>query len=187
MIDLAQSRGDSALREKLSSLGNLPAPPDEAARFTWIATVQQEMFKYGHAYHNCFGDDDLGSRIETLIAMSPAVDDEYFAMIAGDSDQLRRVQAMTASLAGWAAERDIGLRIDVPYVIFQGAFDWQTPTDLARIWFDKVDAPWKKWIEMPRSAHYVVPEEPGRMIVELHNSVLPATSGQVPRGAIVRT
>lgn len=185
LIKLAQDTSDAELEEKMVAAGSIPDESDEAARATWIMTVQMEMGLRGYSYHNAVGEN-FGDRFETALMMSPSVDAERFTAMVTDSTAQARVQEMTASLKGWEAKSDIGA-IEVPYVVMQGTYDWQTPTGLARIWFEQCDAPWKLWIEMERSAHFVVTEEPGRTVVELVTKVLPVTCGEVPPGAILRT
>lgn len=185
LIDLARETGDTDLEAAMIATGPFPPIEDEAARAMWIGTVQMAMGVRGYSYHNGAGPEGFGDRFETMLFMSPDVDNDRFAAMVSDTTAGDRVKEMTASIAGWSAAKDIG-SIEVPYVIFQGTYDWQTPTGLARIWFEQADAPWKLWIEMPNSGHFVAPEEPGRMIVELHNKVLPATRGEIPAGAILR-
>jgi pimeloyl-ACP methyl ester carboxylesterase len=129
--------------------------------------------------------ENFGERFNTALMMSPAVDADRFDMMTADTGLQGRVNEMTASLTGWDARTDIG-SLEVPYVIFHGTWDWQTPVDLARIWFEACDAPWKLWIDMEHSAHFVVTEEPAKTIVELVTKVLPVTRGEIPAGAIRR-
>ncbi len=184
LITLAKETGDKELEDKMVAAGTMPDEGDETARGAWIMAVQMEMGLRGYSYHNAQGEP-FGDRFDTAMVMSPSLEADRFTAMVTDTTAPQRVNEMTASLKGWDAITDIG-GIEVPYVIFQGTHDWQTPTGMARIWFEKCDAPWKLWIEMPHSAHFVVTEEPGRMIVELHNKVLPAVRGEIPAGAIVR-
>lgn len=184
LIALAQETCDAELEEKMVTAGTMPDESDETARSAWVTAVQMEMGLRGYSYHNAVGEN-FGERFNTALMMSRSVDADRFTAMTSDTGLQQRVQEMTASLKGWEAGSAIG-SIDVPYVVFQGTHDWQTPTGLARIWFQECDAPWKLWIEMPHSAHFVTTEEPGRFIVELHNKVLPVTRGEIPAGAIMR-
>ena len=49
--------------------------------------------------------------------------------------------------------------LKVPVIVTQGAHDYNTPTSLAKAWFDRLDAPFKKWIEFSESAHSPINEE----------------------------
>lgn len=184
LIKLAQETGDKELEDKMVTAGTMPDPSDEAARAAWVTTVQMEMGLRGYSYRNAVGEN-FGERFNTALMMSPAVDADRFDMMTADTGLQGRVNEMTASLTGWDARTDIG-SLEVPYVIFHGTWDWQTPVDLARIWFEACDAPWKLWIDMEHSAHFVVTEEPAKTIVELVTKVLPVTRGEIPAGAIRR-
>lgn len=59
------------------------------------------------------------------------------------------------------AQRLSGIRrLDVPVVITQGRHDYNTPSAIAREWFDALEAPAKKWIWFENSAHSPDIEEP---------------------------
>lgn len=50
----------------------------------------------------------------------------------------------------------------VPVYITQGRHDKTTPSELARAWFDALDAPSKEWFWFEESAHSPIKEEPER-------------------------
>lgn len=50
-------------------------------------------------------------------------------------------------------------RLDVPVYLFQGDHDKNTPTVLAREWFDALEAPYKEWVPFHESAHSPIKEE----------------------------
>ena len=68
---------------------------------------------------------------------------------------------------------DVGSSFDVPIVFFSGTHDWHTPTVLSDQWFDEISAPHKQLIHFKESCHYIVNEEPGKVLVALVNQVLP--------------
>ena len=51
-------------------------------------------------------------------------------------------------------------RLEVPIIVTQGEHDYNTPTAIARRWYDALDAPFKKWIAFDESAHSPIFEEP---------------------------
>ncbi len=63
----------------------------------------------------------------------------------------------------------------VPVFMFMGRHDQTTPTAPTAKWLDNVDAPLKKGIWFEHSAHLVMLEEPGKMLVTLLNEVRPLT------------
>ncbi len=52
--------------------------------------------------------------------------------------------------------------LDVPVYITQGRHDLNTPSELARAWFDALEAPKKEWIWFENSAHCPIREETER-------------------------
>ena len=50
--------------------------------------------------------------------------------------------------------------LDVPVFLFQGDHDQNTPTSMAKAWFDALDAPYKEYVPFHESAHSPIKEEP---------------------------
>ena len=50
-------------------------------------------------------------------------------------------------------------KLDVPVYLFQGDHDKNTPTVLAREWFEALDAPYKEYVPFHESAHSPINEE----------------------------
>ena len=75
-----------------------------------------------------------------------------------------------------ATRRD---RFEVPVIIIMGRHDLHTPYEAAKAYFDRIDAPRKKFITFERSAHMLFWEEPGRFLMTLVNEVLPLTGPPV--------
>ncbi len=80
-------------------------------------------------------------------------------------DALRRVMdVMAPDLVKYNALKEVP-KIPVPVVFVQGTDDNNTPTDLARSYFDKLEAPkGKTWVEFKDSAHMPMYEEPEKFI-----------------------
>jgi pimeloyl-ACP methyl ester carboxylesterase len=64
-------------------------------------------------------------------------------------------------------------RFDCPVVIFAGRHDTTTPSQVAAQWLTRVSAPSKRLIWFENSAHMMMVEEPGRMLLHLVQDVLP--------------
>lgn len=59
--------------------------------------------------------------------------------------------------------------LDMPVYITQGVHDENTPSSIAKAWFDELQAPHKEWIPFEKSAHSPIREEPelwGKIIRE---------------------
>lgn len=51
-------------------------------------------------------------------------------------------------------------KLDVPVIITQGRHDYNTPSVIAKKWFDELQSPNKQWIWFEESAHSPINEEP---------------------------
>ena len=184
LMDLARREGDDILLCKMTELGPRPTDGNEAIEL-WLATIGAEMTARGYSWRNSLGP--WHERMVALAKLSPTVSDEDLAAQADpDPNGLAYFREIRESLRGWTVEEAIGTRLEVPLIAMQGDWDWQTPTTLARAYFDTVDAPWKLWVPFHNSAHVVVAEEPGKMTVTLVNKVLPAVTGGRPQDAEAR-
>jgi pimeloyl-ACP methyl ester carboxylesterase len=63
----------------------------------------------------------------------------------------------------------------VPVILMMGRHDLHTPYEAAKVWFDRITSPNKKFITFERSSHYPMFEEPGRFLATLLSEVLPLT------------
>jgi len=68
--------------------------------------------------------------------------------------------------------RDV-IRLDCPIVVFAGEHDYATPTEVAKAWFDRLEAPSKRFIFFPEVAHMLQYEVPGKLLLHLVRDVLP--------------
>lgn len=64
-------------------------------------------------------------------------------------------------------------RLGCPVLIFAGRHDYTTASEPVRRWFDKLQAPSKRWVWFENSAHMIYAEEPGRVLVNLVQFALP--------------
>jgi pimeloyl-ACP methyl ester carboxylesterase len=60
-----------------------------------------------------------------------------------------------------------------PIVLFLGRHDLTTPSTVAAEWFGKIQAPKKKLVWFENSAHMMMVEEPGQMLLHLVQDVRP--------------
>ena len=66
-------------------------------------------------------------------------------------------------------------------LIFAGRYDYTTPSEVARRWWEKLSAPDKRFVWFENSAHMMWGEEPGRVLVHLVQDARPlaAAAGDV--------
>lgn len=60
-------------------------------------------------------------------------------------------------------------KLQVPVYLFQGDHDQNTPTVLAKAWFDNLEAPYKEYVPFHESGHSPIKEEDelwGKTLVE---------------------
>jgi len=68
-------------------------------------------------------------------------------------------------------------RFECPVFIFAGAEDRTTPQTLAKEFFDRIQAPQKKFYKVEGAAHYVVSERPGIFLLDLARDIRPLSDG----------
>lgn len=64
-------------------------------------------------------------------------------------------------------------RLRCPLLIFAGRYDYTTPSEPVRRWFERIEAPSKRWVWFENSAHMMYAEEPGRVLMHLVQDALP--------------
>jgi pimeloyl-ACP methyl ester carboxylesterase len=64
-------------------------------------------------------------------------------------------------------------RLGCPVLIFAGRHDYTTPSEPVQRWFNRLEAPSKRWVWFENSAHMMYAEEPGRVLVNLVQFALP--------------
>jgi pimeloyl-ACP methyl ester carboxylesterase len=69
--------------------------------------------------------------------------------------------------------RKLGLKFDVPFFIFEGEADSITPPDLAKAYFDSVQAPVKGFVVFKEVGHSAVLTRPDAFLAELLRRVRP--------------
>jgi pimeloyl-ACP methyl ester carboxylesterase len=68
-------------------------------------------------------------------------------------------------------------KLNCPVLMFAGRYDYTTPSALVKRWFDKVQAPSKRFVWFENSAHMIYEEEPGRFLVHLVQDARPLATG----------
>lgn len=185
LIAEADKRGDTKEAARLRALGS---PADAKDMIGW-ARAFGVGFPDPNTWHNIKGEGDgWGRRMQVLKDISPDLPAAEKATMdaaqaADPSGGFERYKEAMTPVLPWDADRDVGTRFKVPIVVMQGAHDWQTWTPLAKAYFGRICAPYKKFVEFPHAAHVLNLEQPGLSVVSLVNDVLPAVSGKVPIGA----
>lgn len=174
LMEEARQKGDIDTLAQMERLG----PPPKSGEFDelrdWI--LQIPIKETGHSWHS---DDGSSLAFPMMALFSPTAElSDTAALLLPDATYEANMRDVFRSARGWTAQGSVGNELKVPWIVMQGSHDWQTPTHMARSYFDRVCAPWKKWIEFRNSAHQVPLEEPGRTMAALVSDVLPATDGR---------
>ncbi|MEI9885080.1 MAG: alpha/beta hydrolase [Rhizomicrobium sp.] len=85
-------------------------------------------------------------------------------------------EALYRELLGYDA-RKLGPRFDVPMFVFNGDRDLTTPHDLAKAWFDGIEAPHKEFVLLEGGGHSALMTMPDRFLRELNARVRPLAAG----------
>jgi pimeloyl-ACP methyl ester carboxylesterase len=72
-------------------------------------------------------------------------------------------------------------KLDCPLLVFAGRHDRSVNSYVAHEWFDRVQAPQKRFVWFEHSAHEIMTEEPGKLLVTLvaHARPIAAAAGDV--------
>lgn len=85
-------------------------------------------------------------------------------------------EALYRELLGYDA-RKLGPHFEVPMFVFNGDRDLTTPADLAKTWFDGIDAPHKEFVLLKGGGHSAVMTMPDQFLRELNTRVRPLAAG----------
>lgn len=68
----------------------------------------------------------------------------------------------------------------VPVVLMMGRYDLQTPYTMAKDYFERLQAPVRRFVTFERGGHFPMLEQPGKFLKSLLDEVLPLTEGAAP-------
>lgn len=166
VLDLARRAGDTAGVRELEALGPYPGPTFDARR---ALAVRRWVRRYDGGW---YGKPDF---------------DLYFSLNEWGAAYTEAEAERVNDAMGWAERRLVGgpglvpntgpVRFPVPVVFMMGRYDLHTPYPTSRAYFDRIEAPSKKFVTFERSAHMIMFEEPGRFLMTLVNDVLPLAGG----------
>lgn len=142
-----------------------------------FATERRWVREFGGAAHG------LGNRETLLLFGLPLLRFPAYTMV----QKMRYLQAEAFSMNALEEAMlrfDLAgkiRRVDLPVFFFQGRYDQQTVTSVARDYFDELEAPHKEFILFEESAHLVPYEEPDRFEQVLVERVRPLRAEPPPQ------
>jgi proline iminopeptidase len=156
----ASRRGESAIQERLATLGR--PPYDRWEDDLTLATLERSLFSY----------PEFDGRTEMTATIWAAENSLMDALAA-----VRGLLDTYALLYPQLQEIDLRAEVqqlEVPLTVVMGEHESRGRTAPARAWYDQLDAPDKQWIELPASGHRASFEQPA-LYTDLLVEVLTAT------------
>lgn len=152
--DEANRRGDKKAIRDLERIGE---PVDGSyGSLKNLITQRNIMTKYGGGTYN--ETENIWKSVIIPVLTSP----EYSL-----PDLIRYAKGSYYCLGQLWDEMTVSIRFnetvkafDMPVYITQGVHDENTPSSIAKKWFDNLQAPHKEWIPFEESAHSPIKEEP---------------------------
>ncbi len=183
MIAEAERVGDSESAETLRALPKeWPPREDVDAFFQRVVVIQGIMQKYGKGLHTIKNYDSMMDVLRLEIMGSPdlTLKESLAEMKLSDA-----TKELWADIYDLDLRRELGTEFDAPLFFFQGDHDWQTPTTLAKSYIETIHSPIKQYVPFKNSAHWMMNEEPGKLLVELVTRVRPLAMST--NDAVVKT
>jgi pimeloyl-ACP methyl ester carboxylesterase len=164
VLGRARAAGDAAAVKELTAIAPYPEP-DGALPLDKIDVERRWSVRYGGLTHgrNTY---DVWENAERI---SPDYSEADFKAI--DAGSGFSFPALLPQLAATDFTRLTQLRC--PLIIFAGRYDYTTPAEPVKRWYDRLSAPSKRFVWFENSAHMMYEEEPGRVLVNLVRDALP--------------
>lgn len=110
---------------------------------------------------------------DRVISPHLTLTDLIHSVLGDDIALLRPPYAFTNEFMNIDLPNDVGSSFEVPILFFSGSHDWHAPSILSDKWFSQIKAPKKELVHFEESCHFIINEEPGKMLIALVNKVLP--------------
>ena len=164
VLNTARKAGDAQAVKELEAIAPYPGPngalPIEKINVERKWSVHYGGLTYGRQSYDFW---------ENAEKISPDYSEADFKAIdAGSAFSLPKLLPEMA-----ATDFTKLTRLGCPVLIFAGRHDYTTPSEPVQRWFDRLQAPSKRWVWFENSAHMIYAEEPGRVLVNLVQLALP--------------
>lgn len=179
VMEAAEAAGDQEVIDSLRALPDGWPPREDTEGFIKrVIAIQSPLTRYGKGMHALKDTENMIGALAPELLASP---DLPLSDIMGILNPGEATMALVQDIYNLDLRNDLSGIFDVPLFFFQGAHDWLTPTSLARPFIDSLTAPVKEYVAFDKSAHFLINEEPGRVLVELVNRVRPHATGHPAR------
>jgi pimeloyl-ACP methyl ester carboxylesterase len=161
LLKKAQAANNQQALDELKSVG---PPPYTSSRGYQVQRKWSNLFEGAYRFLN----STMGG---TLVAPGYSIDDlndSFKGQILGEDRLFEQTKSLTM--------KDLGLKFAVPIFFFEGTEDFTTPTELARKYFQTLQAPRKEFVPIS-GGHFAVFMNCDQFLRELVGHVLPLASG----------
>ena len=173
----AREHNQEDLITKLLSIAPYPNPKYPAESYVENGDFVRKELSHlaGETVAHYFPFEEAVKHTALSRLISPYLsDNDINNQLFGDEVAVKRPPySFTNEFMAIDLPNQLGCSFEVPIFFFTGSHDYQTPVSLSDQWFGQISAPYKELIHFEESAHIVVNEEPGKMLVALVNKVLP--------------
>jgi pimeloyl-ACP methyl ester carboxylesterase len=163
-LDQARRRHDETAIKELEAIAPYPNP-DGTIPLDKLGVDRKWSVRFGGLSHNR-STYDVWENAETI---SPDYSiEDYKAIDQGSAFSLPKLlpDLLAVDFTGVTT-------LKCPVIIFAGRYDYTTPSEPVKRWFDRVSAPEKKFVWFENSAHMMYEEEPGKVLVHLVQDARP--------------
>jgi pimeloyl-ACP methyl ester carboxylesterase len=163
-LNTARKAGDGQAVKELEGIAPYPEP-NGTLPLEKINVERKWSVHYGGLTHGRQSYDYW----ENAEKLSPDYSDmDFKAIDAGSAFSLPKLLPEMA-----VTDLSSLTRLGCPVLIFAGRYDYTTPSEPVRRWFERIEAPSKRWVWFENSAHMMYAEEPGRVLMHLVQDALP--------------
>ena len=164
VLNTARKAGDDQAMKELEGIAPYPEP-NGSLPLEKMNVERKWSVHYGGLTHGRHSYDYW----ENAEKLSPDYSDTDFKAIdAGSAFSLHKLLPDMA-----VTDFSSLTRLGCPLLIFAGRYDYTTPSEPVRRWFERIEAPSKCWVWFENSAHMMYAEEPGRVLMHLVQDALP--------------
>lgn len=156
-LDEARRRDAREAVDQLESLA-----PFDPSDLSHVAVKNEWVEIFGGEYH----DPDLYRRYEEHVGQGVEYSTADLRRFQKGIVWSRETLESDVARSGYSLMRDLP-EVEIPVVFFAGRFDQQTPSTLAKAYFDRLIAPHKEFLWFEDSAHYTIFAEPEKTADEL--------------------
>lgn len=151
-LEAARKRDDKAAIEELERVG---PPPYKTVEDFFI----RQKYTNPPGLPPSPAEKSALEEIAKILSVSPPADARYIAKGLPDYDGMKVfIETQKAMFKeGWKFEaRDLGSLYTIPIFVFQGENDLNAPAVLAREFINEIQAPIKKYVEIPGAGHMTI-------------------------------